>query len=90
MHDTLREGFQKKTANYPLFLDKGVGFLKVDKRWGGQRGWMKKFLNMNIINFKKVKKPRGGGRTKWIMIFLLNLGTFKKEKINKFNFDKSV
>ena len=31
---------------------------------------LKKFLNVNIINFKKVDKPRrGGGRTMWIRFF---------------------
>ena len=34
--------------------------IKVDKgKVGGQRRWIKKFLNVNIINFAKVDK--GGG-----------------------------
>ena len=28
---------------------------------GGRRMWIKKFLNVNIINFEKVDKPKGGG-----------------------------
>ena len=39
--------------------------------WGGPRMWIKKILNVNIINFKKVDKPRrGGGRTMWIRFFV--------------------
>ena len=29
-------------------------------RGGGPRMWIKKFLNVNIINFEKVDKPEGG------------------------------
>ena len=48
----LREGlFKKKTANYPLLWIRG----------GGPRMWIKKILNVNIINFEKVDKPEGGG-----------------------------
>ena len=42
-------------------MDKGGGSSKVDKRWGGPRMWIKKILNVNIINFEKVDKPKGGG-----------------------------
>ena len=40
----------------------------------------RKIFNVNIINFKKVDKPRrgvvgGGGLKLWIRFFLLNLGT---------------
>ena len=47
----VREGFKIKTANYPHFVDKG----------GGHQMWIKKFLNVNIINFENVDKPEGGG-----------------------------
>ena len=30
--------------------------------------WIKKLLNVNIINFEKIYKP-GGGRTKYIRLF---------------------
>ena len=36
----------------------------MDKRGGGgggRRMWIKKFLNVNIINFENVDKPEGGG-----------------------------
>ena len=38
---------------------------------GGSLHVDKKFLNVNIINFKKVDKPRRGwgGRTMWISFF---------------------
>ena len=29
----------------------------------------KKFLNVNIISFEKVDKPKGGGRKKWTRFF---------------------
>ena len=29
--------------------------------WGGPRMWIKKILNVNIINFKKWISPGGGG-----------------------------
>jgi hypothetical protein len=28
---------------------------------GGHQMWIKKFLNVNIINFENVDKPEGGG-----------------------------
>ena len=37
------------------------------RRWisdwgeGGRRGWLKKVLNANIINCRKVDKPKGEG-----------------------------
>ena len=50
---------------------------------GGRRRWIKKFLNVNIINCKKVDKPRGGGSEKVDKFFfvkfkhfLMFLGTF--------------
>ena len=57
----LGKGSKKKKANYPLLVDKGSS--KVDKRLVGEgrRGWIKKTLNVNIINFKKVYKPRRVG-----------------------------
>ena len=38
----------------------------MDKRQvgGGRRGWITKILNVNIINIKKVDKPKGGGSDK--------------------------
>ena len=43
-------------------MDKGVGrSINVDKRWGGRRMLIRKFLNVNIISFEKVNKPEGGG-----------------------------
>ena len=45
-------------------MDKGGGGSpNVDKRGGGggRRMWIKKFLNLNIINFENVDKPEGGG-----------------------------
>ena len=64
----LREGLlKKKTANYPLFVDKG----------GGPLMWIRKFLNVNIINFEKVDKPEGGGGSDIVdKGILLNVGTF--------------
>ena len=41
--------------------------------------WIKKFLNVNIINFEKVDKPKGlggGGSNKVNKDFLFNFGTF--------------
>ena len=35
-------------------MDKGRG-------GGGQQMWIKKFLNLNIINFENVDKPEGAG-----------------------------
>ena len=49
----------------------------MDKRWGGgRRMWIKKFLNVNIINFEKVDKPEGGGSDNVDKVILLNFGTF--------------
>ena len=44
-------------------MDKGGGSPNVDKRGGGggRCMWIKKFLNVNIINFENVHKPDGGG-----------------------------
>ena len=36
----------------------------------------KKILRVNIINFKKVDKPRGGARIMWISFLLLNFSTY--------------
>ena len=37
---------------------------------GVAKSGLKKILNVNIINFEKVDKPkRGGGRTIWIRLF---------------------
>ena len=74
----LRDGFQKKSANYPHFVDKGGrGSQNVDKRGGGgRRMWIKKFLNVNIINFENVDKPEGGGSDNVDKVILLNFGTF--------------
>ena len=46
----------RRTKNILLIL------IKVDKGKGGGgiRMWIKKFLNVNIINFKKEDKPRRG------------------------------
>ena len=42
----------------------------MDKQGGmGRRMWIKKILNVNIINFENVDKPEGGGRTMWIRLF---------------------
>ena len=38
--------------------------------------WIKKFLNVNIINFENVDKPEGGGRTMWIRLFCEILALF--------------
>ena len=58
-------------------MDKGGGSSKVDKQWGGgRRGWIKKFLNVNIINFENVDKPEGGGSDNVDKVILLNFGTF--------------
>ena len=44
-------------------MDKVGGSPNVDKRGGGgRRMWIKKFLNVNIINFENVDKPEGGGQ----------------------------
>ena len=59
-------------------MDKGGGGSpKVDKQGGGSRRmWIKKFLNVNIINFEKVDKPKGGGSNNVDKVILLNFGTF--------------
>ena len=31
------------------------------ERGGGRRMWIRKFLNVNIIDLEKVVKPKGGG-----------------------------
>ena len=49
-------------------MDKGEG--------GGHQRWIKKFLNVNIINFEKVDKPKGGGSDNVDKVILLNFGTF--------------
>ena len=41
-----------------------------------RRMWIKKFLNVNIINFEKVDKPEGGGSDNVNKVILLNYGTF--------------
>ena len=46
-------------------------YSKVDKQGGGGRGLMKKILNIFIINFEKVDKPRGGSN-KWDEIVFIN------------------
>ncbi len=33
----------------------------ISEGGGGRRMWIKKFLNVNIINFENVDKPEGGG-----------------------------
>ena len=39
--------------------------------------WIKKFLNVNIINFEKVDKPEGwGGQTMWIRLFCKKIALF--------------
>ena len=53
-----REGLQKKTANYPHFVDKGRGTqMWISNGGGSPHVDKKKFLDMNIINFEKVDKP---------------------------------
>ena len=47
----LREGFQKKQQIIHILWTRG---------WEGCRMWLKKFLNVNIINFINVDKPEGG------------------------------
>ena len=48
----------------------------ISKEEGGCRMWIKKFLNVNIINFENVAKPEGGGRTMCIRLFCLILALF--------------
>ena len=43
---------------------------------GGPRMWIKKFLNVNTINFEKVDKPRGGGADNVEKVILLTFGIF--------------
>jgi hypothetical protein len=46
---------------------------------GGRRMWIRKFLNVNIINFENVDKPEGGGWTmgkRFFVIFWHNLMLF--------------
>ena len=51
-------------------MDKGSGSPNVDKRGGVAACGFKKILNVNIINFKKVDKPKGeGAQTMWIRLF---------------------
>ena len=38
--------------------------------------WLKKILNVNIINFEKVDKPEGGGLDNVDKVILLNLKLF--------------
>ena len=47
----------------------------------GRRRWIKKLLNMNIMNFKKVDKPRGNFDS-YLEVFSLYLAIIKK-KIEK-------
>ena len=58
----LREGFNKqKTANYPHFVDKGGGpQMWISDGGEGSSHVDKKFLNVNIINFKKWISQGGG------------------------------
>ena len=37
--------------------------------------WIKKFLNLNIINFENVDKPKGGWSDNVDMVILFNFGT---------------
>ena len=37
--------------------------------------WIKKFLNVNIINFENVDKPEGGGSDNVDKVILLNFNT---------------
>ena len=50
----------------------------MDKRGGGgRRMWIKRILNVNIVNFKNVDKPEGeGGLDNVDKVILLNFGTF--------------
>ena len=59
-------------------MDKGGGHRMwiSDGRREGRRMWIKKFLNVNIIYFEKVDKPRGGGSDNVDKVILLNFGTF--------------
>ena len=44
----------------------------MDKRWegrGGRRMWIKKFPNVNIINFEKVDKPEARGHYNTFLVF---------------------
>ena len=50
----------KERANCSLLVDKGGKSSKVEKR----PRLIKRILNVNIINFKKVYKPKGGGLDK--------------------------
>ena len=63
-------------------MDKGPGSSKVDKRLGGgRRRWIKKILNVNIMNCKKLDKLRGGAEWKRFLFvkfshFLMFLALF--------------
>ena len=37
-----------------------INFGHCPKRGGGPAMWIRKFLNVNIINFENVDKPEGG------------------------------
>ena len=72
----VREGFKqnkKKTAKYPLFVDRGGPQKCISKGGGCRRICIKNFFNVIMINFKKVDKSWGGSNK---VDKVLNLGTF--------------
>ena len=64
----LRSHDQFKASHWSRRSEEGGG--------GGRRMWIKKFLNVNIINFEKVDKPKVGGSDNVDKVILLNFGTF--------------
>ena len=48
-------GFMAEEGREGKGREQGLG------KGGGRRMWIKKFLNVNIINFENVDKPEGGG-----------------------------
>ena len=60
------EGKEKKRQGEVIGCGGKGGGMKEEKEVGGGGGgihrmWIKKFLNVNIINFENVDKPEGGG-----------------------------
>ena len=59
--DSFYSEYLVKTVDTDYFLAINYPYIVDLERDVGRRMWIKKFLNLNIINFENVDKPEGGG-----------------------------
>ena len=70
--EQLGTGLKKKRQIIHILWIRGGGprmWISDGRGDGGRRMWIKKFLNVDIINFEKVDKTERGGWSKWIRLF---------------------